>query len=94
MTEIYMTPDLCMQFLVWSFYYHDIMPEKHHSYSEYGLFTDTDSARLDEIKDALFKCYEELSVVRACQQFRLAKESGEQCPYCQEELDRAFAAVK
>ena len=70
------------------------MPEKHHSYSEYGLFTDTDSARLDEIKDALFKCYEELSIVRACQQFRLAKESGEQCPYSQEELDRAFAAVK
>lgn len=22
-----MTPDVCMRFLVWSYYYHDVLPE-------------------------------------------------------------------
>lgn len=26
MQEILMTPDVCMRFLVWSYYYHDVMP--------------------------------------------------------------------
>lgn len=94
MTDILMTPDVCMQFLVWSFYYHDIMPEAQCSYSVYNKFSASDSARLDEIKDAMFKCFDEYSVARACQQLLLAKESGEPCPYSQAELDRAFAAVQ
>ena len=28
MQEILMTPDVCMRFLVWSYYYHDIMPDE------------------------------------------------------------------
>lgn len=93
MTEILMTPDVCMRFLIWSYYYHDIMPEADHSYSECGMFSAADSARLDEIKTALFKCYEEASVVNACQQFRMAKMRNEPCPYSQTELDRMFAGV-
>ena len=38
MQEILMTPDVCMQFLVWSYFYHDVMPEKNVSYKEFGKF--------------------------------------------------------
>lgn len=27
MQEILMTPDVCMRFIVWSYYYHDVMPD-------------------------------------------------------------------
>ena len=43
MQEILMTPDVCMQFLVWSYFYHDVMPEKNVSYKECGKFSDDDA---------------------------------------------------
>lgn len=91
MQEIIMTPDVCMRFLVWSYYYHDIMPEQGRSYKSYGVFSDADAHRLDELKAMLFKCFEEDSVVRACQQFQLAKMREEPCPFPQSQLDAMFA---
>ena len=32
MQEVLMTPDMCMRFLVWSYYYHEVIPQKNHSY--------------------------------------------------------------
>lgn len=94
MSEILMTPDVCMQFLVWSYYYHGIMPRKDESYAEYGLFSQEDIKRLDKLKTTLFNCFEEESVVRACQQFQLAKHRGEPCPFSQHNLDKMFAEEK
>ena len=54
MSEILMTPDVCMQFLVWSYYYHGVMPQKDVSYAECGLFAEKDVASLDELKSTLF----------------------------------------
>ena len=92
MSEILMTPDVCMQFLVWSYYYHGVMPQKNVSYAECGLFAAKDVVRLDELKDTLFNCFEEDSVVRACHQFQLAKLRGEPCPFPMKTLDKMFAA--
>ena len=86
-----MTPDVCMRFLVWSYYYHDIVPEKTVSYKACGKFSDADSQRLDELKEMLFKCFEEQSVHNACKQFQLAKIKNEPCPFTQAELDSMFA---
>ncbi|MCQ2222730.1 MAG: hypothetical protein MJZ35_02955 [Bacteroidaceae bacterium] len=91
MQEVIMTPDMCMRFLVWSYYYHNVMPEKNRSYEACGLFSDNDVRRLDELKDMLFRCFEEQSVFNACKQFQLAKVRGEACPFPQSELDRMFA---
>lgn len=89
-----MTPETCMQFLVWSYYYHNVMPEKSVSYKVCGKFSDSDAERLDELKDMLFKCFEEQSVVNACKQFQLAKIRQEPCPFPQEALDSIFAREK
>ena len=86
-----MTPDVCMRFLVWSYYYHDVMPERTVSYRACGKFSDADALRLDELKDMLFRCFEEASVFNACKQFQLAKVRREPCPFTQDELDRMFA---
>lgn len=94
MQEIFMTPDVCMQFLVWSYYYHGIIPERERSYSTYNKFTDEDAGRLDDLKDTLFKCFEEQSVINACRQFQLARVRQEPCPYPQDSLDRMFAKEK
>ncbi|MBO4736286.1 MAG: hypothetical protein J5614_07805 [Paludibacteraceae bacterium] len=91
MQEIIMTPDVCMRFLVWSYYYHDIRPAKNISYKECGKFSDADAAHLDELKEMLFKCFEEDSVERACDQFYKAKMLQEPCPFPQSELDMMFA---
>ena len=91
MQEILKTPDVCMRFLVWSYYYHDIQPSKKYSYKESGKFSETDAKRLDELKEMLFKCFEEQSVNNACKQFQLAKIRQEPCPFSQEELDKMFA---
>lgn len=91
MQEILMTPDVCMRFLVWSYYYHELMPLRNVSYKACGKFSDDDSERLDELKDTLFKCFEEQSVVNACKQFQMAKERNEACPFSQSELDNMFA---
>lgn len=92
MQDIVMTPDLCMRFLIWSYYYHDIMPEKEVSYASCHKFNDADCERLDSLKDTLFKCFEVQSVVNACQQFQLAKIRHEPCPFPQAELDNMFAS--
>lgn len=89
-----MTPDVCMRMLVWSYYYHDVMPQKEVSYKQCGKFTDADAEHLDELKDMLFKCFEEQSVVNACKQFQLAKIRQEPCPFPQSELDKMFAQEK
>ena len=91
MDEIVMTPDACMQFLVWSYYYHGILPEKNVSYKHYGKFSDADIPHLDNVKDTVFKCFEETSVRNACKQFQLAKERHEPCPFPQDALDKLFA---
>ena len=91
MQEILMTPDVCMRFLVWSYYYHDVMPQKAVSYKACGKFSDADSQRLDELKNMLFKCFEEQSVANACIQFQMAKTRQEPCPFTQAELDMMFA---
>lgn len=67
------------------------MPEKAVSYKACGKFSDEDSHRLDELKDMLFKCFEEQSVANACRQFQLAKVRQEPCPFPQSELDNMFA---
>ena len=90
--ELIMPPDVCMRFLVWSYYYHDVMPQPGVSYRACGKFSEADAVRLDQLKDALFRSFEEPSVVRACQQFQLAKARGEACPFPQSELDSMFAA--
>lgn len=94
MQEIIMTPDVCMRFLVWSYYYHDILPQPAVSYKACGNFSDADSERLDELKDMLFRCFEEQSVVNACRQFQMAKVRHEPCPFSQAELDMMFAKEK
>lgn len=94
MQEIIMTPDVCMRFLVWSYYYHDVIPEKGVSYGACGKFSEEDVIRLDELKEMLFKCFEENSVHNACKQFQRAKIINEPCPFPQEELDNMFAHEK
>ena len=89
-----MTPDVCMQFLVWSYYYHEVMPLKSMSYKDCGKFSDSDVKRLDELKDMLFTCFEEDSVVNACKQFQLAKVRQEPCQFSQASLDGMFAKEK
>ena len=94
MNSILMTPDIAMQFMVWSYYYQNILPEKKVSYSKCGKFSEEDATRLDELKDMLFKCFEEESVNNACKQFQLAKVRQEPCPFPQETLDTMFAKEK
>ncbi len=89
-----MTPDTCMQFLVWAYYYHDILPEKDVSFSKCGKFSEADCQRLDELKDMLFKCFEEQSVFNACKQFQMAKMRNEPCPFPLSALDNMFAREK
>lgn len=94
MDEILMSPEVCMQFLVWSYYYHNELPQKGVSYQKCGKFTAEDVAHLDKLKDMLFLSFEEDSVVKACHQFQLAKMRGEPCPFPQDRLDKMFAAEK
>lgn len=89
-----MTPDVCMKFLVWAYYYHGVMPQKGVSFSECGKFSAEDVERLDGLKETLFKCFEEASVQNACKQFALAKQRQEPCPFPQEALDQMFAREK
>lgn len=91
MEEILMTPDVCMRFLIWSYYYHDIIPSPSLSYAASGKFSDSDSRKLDSLRDTLFRCFEEPSVLNACHQFARAKQLGEPCPFPQSELDALFA---
>lgn len=91
MEETLMTPDVCMMFLVWSYYYHEVIPEKDVSYARYNKFSEADVQRLDQLKATLFLSIEETSVVNACRQFQMAKVKGEPCPFPQSQLDAMFA---
>lgn len=94
MEEILMTPDMAMRFMVWSYYYHGVLPEEKVSYAACGRFAAGDVARLDELKEALLKCFGEDSVARACQQLLLAKARQEPCPFPQAMLDAMFACER
>lgn len=86
-----MTPQVAMQFMVLSYYYHDVLPEKAVSYAKCGKFPKEDVTRLDELKDMLFKCFEEDSVFNACKQFQMLKLRHKPCPFPQATLDGMFA---
>lgn len=92
MGNILFTPDMCMRFLVWSYYYHGVMPQKNVSFAACGLFASNDVPRLDELKTAMFECFEEESVLRACLQMQHAKVRNEPSPFPQSELNKMFAA--
>ncbi len=86
-----MSQELCMQFIVWSYYYHTILPKENESYKECGCFTDEDAERLDALKETMFKCFTQESVTNACFHLLRAKNSDEPCVWSQEELDAKFA---
>ena len=92
MDEILITPDTCMKFLVWSYFYHGITPSPAMTYAATGLFSAKDAEKLDVIKDSVFKCFDEASVGRALAQFDMAKARHEPCPFSQSELNTLFAA--
>ncbi|MCQ2607364.1 MAG: hypothetical protein MJ197_01575 [Bacteroidales bacterium] len=92
MEEMLLSPETCMQFLIWSYYYHNIIPEKNISFASYKKFSQADVVRLDELKNTLFLSYEEQSIRNACAQFRQAKLQNEPCPYTQLQLDSMFAS--
>lgn len=89
--EILMTPTAAMQFLVWSFYYHGILPERAVSYGSYNKFAPRDVDKLDQLKAFLFKCFDDASVWRCCEQLTAARNHGEPCPFTQDMLDTMFA---
>ena len=103
-----------MQFMIWSYFYHDVIPEisvprkrgnrrGYVSYANCGKFfalkakrpkaerSADDVKRLDELKEMLFKCFEEQSFFNACKQFQMAKVRHEPCPFPQTTLDNMFA---
>lgn len=91
MNEIIITPEFCMQFLVWSYYYHSIIPAREGVFSESGMFRPYDADNMDAICSKILIFYGEESIRRACRQFDKAKEVGEECPFSQEMLDTIFA---
>lgn len=94
MDDIFVTPDMCMKFMIWSYYYHGIMPNEKISYKACGMFSVSDVSKLDTIKDAIFRCYGRDSIVNMCKKFDMAKQLNEPCPFKREELDVLFANVQ
>lgn len=89
--EIIVTPMFCMQFIVWSYYYHNILPTSTCDYRSLCRFFPTDAERLNLIKNAVIDFYTEQSIKKACEQLDKAKEFGEHCPFTQQSLDTIFA---
>lgn len=87
-----MTPDMCMKFLIWSYYYYDILPTSQYSYTTCNLFTKDVQLKLDNLKATMFLCVTEDSVKNAAEQLRMAKMRNEVCPYTKSELDNIFLA--
>ena len=95
-TQIALMPqDVAMKFMTWASYYNglDLVPGK--SFSSFfddgkPLFSKEDAARLDRLKDVLFKCFEPTSVASATAALKRAKELGEPCPYSEESLNALF----
>lgn len=92
-SEVLMSAQLAMQFLVWAVYYNDLELKENVSFTEYGKFGAEDAARLDRIKHALFMCFDQQSVDRSSEQMRMAKRIGEKCPFPEEALDRLFGTA-
>lgn len=96
--DVILPPDLAMQFLVWAVYYNGIELKEDTSFSSYAcngkaLFAPEDAARLDRIKAALFKCFDQGSVDRSSAQLRKAKALGEICPFPKPALDALFGST-
>lgn len=89
--EIIITPIFCLQFIVWSYYYHNILPISSCDYRSLCRFSPNDADRLNLIKNAIIEFYTEQSIKKACQNFDKAKEEGEPCPFTQQFLDAIFA---
>ncbi len=90
MNDTLMTPDMCMKFLIWSYYYNNISPTADFNFEECKLFTPEQAFELNNIKRAMLLCFTEDSVVRAVEQLRMAKMKGEVCPFSKAELDAIF----
>ncbi len=99
-SEILMTPDVALRFLVWTVYYHDLEPQSGLSFGRF--LSDAKSAefvrragvdRLDRLQEALFKCFEPESVARSVASLRRARALGESCPYTEESLAAVFLKV-
>ena len=100
MDEILMTPDVAMRFLVWTAYYEEVVPEKGKSFARYlsdekraAFVRRVGVVRLDRLQEALFKCFEPVSVERSVYQLNLARVRGEQCPFSRESLENVFLKV-
>lgn len=91
MHDIIITPELCFQFLIWSYYYHSIMPSHKGAFISSGMFTPSDAERIEEIFSLILKFYDEDSIRQACKRLDTAKETESPCPYTQELLDMIFA---
>lgn len=89
-----MSREVALQFMIWSYYYHDIMPASNMSYKDCGRFADEDVKRLDDFKSTLLKTFEESTVQMACKNFDSAKNDPSSCPFTQSDLDAKFAKEK
>ncbi len=94
-----MPADTAMKFMTWASYYNglDLVPEK--SFADFMrdgryLFAKEDAARLDRLKDVLFKCFEPSSVAKATAALKRAKELDEPCPFPEESLNALFGEIK
>lgn len=91
MDKYLMTQDVAMRFIVWSYFFHGIRPEKNVSYADCGKFSERDVTHLDQLRDTLFRTVTEQSVFNACAKLDMAVVMHEQSPYPQRELDKMFA---
>mgnify|MGYP007069883711 CR=1 FL=1 len=90
MNDTLMTPDMCMKFLVWSYYYNDIVPTSDFKFEKSEMITEKQAEELNNIKQAMLLCFTEDSVMRAVGQLRQAKLNNEVCPFSKVELDSIF----
>lgn len=94
-----MPADTAMKFMTWTSFYNglDLVPEKSFSSFEKDgkpLFSAEDAARLDRLKDALFKCFEPASVANAVVALKKAKALGEPCPFPEAALNQLFGKTR
>lgn len=96
--EVFLSQELAMKFLVWAVYYNELELSEAVSFRSYEsagspLFADPDAARLDRIKDALYKCYGPEAVAGASAQMHKARLLGEACPFSRDELNTLFGTA-
>ena len=90
-----MPADTAMKFMIWASYYNGLELAPEVSFADMTrdgkhLFGEEDAARLDRLKDVLFKCFEACSVSKSIAAMKKAKEVGEQCPFSEESLNALF----